>query len=313
MSRPSVLQGVQVGVETTPGTPAAANKRLMNSNVILRPQPRVSGFRAAGSKVETHITQAKELGAFGLEMPSIGYNDLAYWLSSLLRVATGTWTFDLTPFGADSIKTLTLEGGSATRAERMAHCVLSDLEFRFTETEASASGSGFGAKREEGATITPTPTKLAAVGVSPKDVSVLVGTNVAGLAEIDNPLETRFGIRGRHRPGVYLNSDPSLSGHVERAPELSSSLVLVHDSVGAGYMADLRASTQRVMRILCSGPTVGLDTYSLQISFPFTFREADPGDMNDEYVSTFRLGPDYEATDFDSAVEIVLDNTVTAL
>ena len=104
------------------------------------------------------------------------------------------------PFAADAIKTLTIETGSAVRAERLAYCFASDLSFRFTETEASLSGRGFGQVVTEGHTLTPTPTSLSADVVSPKNVTVLVGANVAGLAAITRPLEFEFGFSGWRKP-----------------------------------------------------------------------------------------------------------------
>lgn len=318
MSRPSVLQGVQVGAESVAGTAVAASKFLGCTDVMLKPKPRVQTFRSPGSKANTYSTQAKEHTEGSINMPAIGYNDIAYFLASLLQsvaASSQVWTHDLTTFGADTIKTLSIEKGGGSRCEKIAYGVCTGGEFRFTETEASFSGDLFGRTRTESGTPTATPTHIAPVGVSPKDVTVLVGTNVGGLAAITRPLETRFGIKNRHRAAFYLNSDASFTEHIEKAPDLSASLVVEHDSVAAGYMADLRASTQRVMRILASGPETATSSgifYTLQITFPFIFAESDPSDVNDDYVSTFRLSPQYD-TSFGGPCEVMVTNALSAL
>lgn len=293
MGNPSVLRRTQIGIESVFGTRVNANKRLMCTQFNHKPMPRVTGHRSPGMKAQSYFTQAKPHTGFRIDADSIGFEDLAYLLSSVMRNPTGTFSYDITPDAADTFKSFSVEVGSGVRAERFQGAVVSDLELTFNLTQASLSGNGFGiGPPEQGITLTGSPTKLAAVAISPKNHKVYVGDSLGGLAQITRPLEVKFGIRGRFKPQFFMNNDASITEALERAPEVSASLILENDSVGAGYMADLASSAQKFLRVVAAGPS----PYNFQLTFPFVFMDNDPGDQEDDYAYSYNLGVDVESS-----------------
>lgn len=299
--RPTVLEKVQIGVESTLGTGVAADKQLLCTSITPRPSSGiVRPFRPVGSKAPTTATRIKEMTEADIE-GAIGYNDVVYLLASLLGApswGSGVATYMPAAFGADTPKGLTVEVGSAVRAEKFAYGLVTDLSFRFSQEDASLSGRMIGRNLQEGITMTPGPTELAEVPVDPDTVDILVGADVAGLAKITDCISAEFGISNRWGAHMPLDSAfDSYSDHIELAPELSASIVVEHDSVAAGYMADLRAKTLKVMRIKATGPeyTTG-QNYEFQITFPFMFADNSRGDQGGMWGSTFNLIPMYDNT-----------------
>ncbi|HEU4752063.1 MAG TPA: phage tail tube protein [Armatimonadota bacterium] len=314
--RATVFQRTQVGVETTPGTAVAANKQFSSLSIMPKPMVPVTQHRPQGSKYATAATVGKEHTEARFEGP-INYEDLAYILASLLAASAyvSPFTFTSALAGPDSIKTLSIEAGSNVRAEKFAYGVVSDLELKFTQQDATLSGQMFGRALTEGATLTASPTVLNNIVVNPKDVSVWVGDTVAGLAEVTKFLEASVSLKGKLKPAFFFDSSQtSFTEPVELAPQLSAQVILEHNSVAAGYMADLRSAKQKFLRIKALGPVIGAgpDQYTLQITMPFRFLENDRADSDDIWASTYNLGPDFE-TGLGSPIEIALTNGLAGL
>lgn len=116
--RATILEGVQLAVETTPGTAVAAAKRLLCSQIQFDPKPKITKFRPMGSKVTTAVVAGKELSE-GTLKGILAYNDIVYLLSSLLcnsaTVNKPASTYLLT-LGTQTTGTFTLTFNAQTTA-----------------------------------------------------------------------------------------------------------------------------------------------------------------------------------------------------
>src|SRR5689334_4580207 len=118
-SRPSVLETIQVGVESTPGTAVSADKRIFSLDADADPQIPSELVQAMGNKAPTDIVNQKEwtkLSGKG----QLDFNALVYWFSSVLETAgittpsyNGTWTVSK---GTATGGTFTLTFNSQTTA-----------------------------------------------------------------------------------------------------------------------------------------------------------------------------------------------------
>lgn len=309
--RASVFNRLQLGVEVTPGTAVATTARLQGTGVAVRPISPTDPFRPVGQKYTTDVTLQKEhteLDITGI----LCYTDIAYLLSSLISKASLT-NYVSDPAGPDTIQTYTVDYGSVVEAERCTYGFMSGLELRFTRESCAVSGTMVGRTLQEVTTIAVGAVDVAKAPVHPKSINIFVGDTVAGLAKITKCLEASWAMRGKAAPLFTFDStQDSYIEHVERASDYSASLTVEHNSVGAGYMADLRTAKQKFMRIKSTGASYGAGTYDFQLTFPFKFAEPTRGDNQNVYASTYRLIPDYETVSA-QAVEFILAHGLSAL
>ena len=175
-------------------------------------------------------------------------------------------------------------------------------------------GGGVGRIMADGITMTPTPTIAKSAPVMAKDVNVFVGDTIGGLANTGTFYEAGFNIRNRFGGVFSLDStQPSFGSHVELVPQCTGRLVCAKDSIANGYMNDLLAAKTKFMRIKSTGAIfTGSTHYDLQITFPFKFREPNPGDHEGVYANTYEVIPVFDAT-YGKAMEVVLINGLTSL
>ncbi len=306
MKRATVFQNMQIGVEGIAGTPVAATAKLIETYIAPRPVAAIEAYRPQGSQFPVDVVRGKEYTEADIE-GALSYTEIPYLLASLLTNAGGL-TYKPPAWAAPAVDTLTVEVGSTGRAERFAYGVVTGLRFRFTKAEAAVTGKMIGRKLTEGHAITAGLSPVTKRVVNPDKVDVLIGASVAGLAQVDEFLEVEFGIQNRFSPLFTLDSaQDSFSDLTPRAPDLSAQLILPHEATAAGYMADLRASTQRFCRVVAA-ETIGGVACSFQLTFPFHFRENARGDQDDVYASTFTLQPIHDNS-FAAALEIVVVNS----
>jgi hypothetical protein len=318
MGRPTVLERVQVAPEVTPGTAVAANKRLMAYKLKPTNKVGVKRIDGVGSKIPIGTVIGKEFVQAGIEGP-LSYTDIVYLLSA--HLATGTvagqaWTFDLQPFAADTIKTLSVEAGSAGRAEKWAYSFVPDLQMRFTTTECTLSGQMIGRPITEGITITAGPTVIPCIAVGPKDWKVQVGDAVGSLVDVPGVLEADFVSRNRFKAQMFADGTNTFDSPYEMDSQMQMHLTGEHGAILAGFMSDLRSAKRRFVRILATGAqfTVAMVNfnYALQITMPFTFNDDDRDDHEGVWGSTWVLEPEYEST-VTYGVDIVVTSSVVAL
>jgi hypothetical protein len=313
--RALVFQNLNLGVETTPGTPVAVTKRLPCIYAEVTPDIPVRLFRPQGMRFGQDTTLEKEMSGFRYE-GAFGFNDLTYILSSLLGVATGTWTFLPAPFAPDTVKAYTFGIGTAAAAEGFSYGIFNSLSARFSKTEASLSGDGFGKKIDEAFSVGAV-TDLVKSPASPKKVSVYLASSTAGLAagKLTRCLSVEWYVRNMFGQLFTLDeAEDSFSNKVNLAPEIGMNIVLAHDSVSKGVITDMRAQTQKFARIIVNGRTIGAGpgAYKAQITMPIFAIEPRPSNEQGVVGRSYNFAADYESG-LGSAIEVVLTNEVATL
>lgn len=146
--RASIFEAVQLGVETTPGTAVAADKRLQGLTVTPGIKSSIATYKGSGFKFPTVSSLGKEWIEAGVSGP-MSYTDMVYLLSGIMGTAAiadgggGVYTWVFTPkiYSGDTPKTFTVETGSVLRAQRFAYGLLTGGTLQINRDECTFSGS----------------------------------------------------------------------------------------------------------------------------------------------------------------------------
>jgi len=269
--RSTLSQGVQIGVETTPGTAVAANKKLLATSIELGIQANISTFRPSGGKFATIQAMGKEWAKAKIS-GQLTYTDLVYLASSNIKYAAPVqqaataaykWTHFPAQSAEDTVKTFTVENGSAVRAHKAAYGIVNSLGYMVTRDKTEIKGEMLMQRVTDGITLTATPTDVALKPILPSqfdyyadDASGDLGTTkLLRVFSIDWDFSNRFG------PVWPIDSaQASFAAHVETEPQPLLKVVLAADAVGMGYLANARTGDKKFIRIQATGENIE-DTY----------------------------------------------------
>jgi len=250
----SIFTGSQIGVETTPGTAVAANRLL--SSMALEPGISINfnRFRPMGQLVASQITPGQDFTEWNVT--GVGnYSEMIYPLNSLLVTVSPTtvdttgrrWTFTPAGRSEDTIKTYTVESGSATRAQKAAYVLFNGLEITFNRTDGvGMSGSAIGQNIQDNITLTASPTLLAEQVMLPTHLNVYVDPTSAAIGTTKLLRDFNAVFRCNDRWGAVwpINSaNASYASHVNTEPTVQMELTVAADSSGMGYLTNARAGT----------------------------------------------------------------------
>lgn len=293
--RATLTQGVQLGVESTPGTSVAANKKLLSTSIETKVKADINSFRPMGTKFSTTEILGKEWAEFDIEGQG-SYQDTSYLLSSCLAYSapvqittTGayTWTFAPSSTSDDTVKTYTIEHGSSVRAHKLTNALLTEIEYDFSRDGVEIKGSGIGQKITDGITLTSTPTSIAEKPMLPTDVDVYLDTTSAGLGttKLTRALNANIKVTDRFGPVWVLNSaNTSFVSTIETEPKAEFTVMVEADSQGMGLLSDMRSTTTKFIRVSATSAdnagTSGSNKYSFQWDFAAKVKEI--GDFSDE-------------------------------
>ena len=322
MTRGSIFQSVQVGAETTAGTAVAASKRLLGLSIEPKNKAETKLFRPMGSKFKTVGTMNKEWSEAALSGP-ITYTDIVYALcSGLVNVApTGTtaktWVFAPALSAADAIKTLTVESGDVTRAQKFAYGITNALTLKFSRSGCDLSGSMIGKAAIDGITLTATPTDVALIPVMPTQVSYKFADTQAGLAGaavLTNVIDSEWSIADRFKPAWFMDGTTSYASHVETEAKLNVKFRMEADATALGFLATMRAAATKFMRIEATGGLIsGGDYYSLKIDTALKMTEPTSyEDADGVFAYGWNAEGAYDST-WTKTTEITVVNTLAAL
>ena len=321
--RSTIFEGIQIGVETTPGTLVAASKKLLAMTVEVGVKPEVDVYRPTGSKFATVTALAKEWVEGSISGP-LSYTDIVYPLSSIISTATPTgagasktWTFSSNPDGPDTNKTFTIEGGSSGRAHRFGYGLVTAFTRTFTRDECTASGSILGQALEDDVTITPTPTAVTLVPIQPTEVLVYFATTRAGLTgatALARTFSVVASLTNRFGPVWALNGQVGFAAHTELAPTAEYSILMAADDEGMAQLAKMRTGDTIWMKVVAIG---GIIESSIHYSYTETaaIRITNASPFRDEggiYAIEWTGTAVKDAT-WGKAFEIVVVNSVAAL
>lgn len=326
--RATVFEGVQIGVEVTPGTAVAANKKLQGLELIPGMKGEFQEFRPQGYKHNTIVVPTKEWT--GLKLNGVpAFNDMLYLLSGLVSVPVTTQIIPSTGLayrhvfasdsdGPDTIKTYTAEKGSSVRAGKWPYMLFTELGMKWTRKETTLDGSAIGQRYQDNIVLTATPTEIALVPVLPTYVDILVADSAAGLgaaSPLNRAFEAEWKLGDRFNPVWRLRStDESYAAHVETEPSLTGKLMVAADTEGMAFITTMRAGATKFVRIKCQGALIETGNYYL-LQVDTAFKCTEPEEFKDHegvYAYGVNFTAAHDAT-WGKAYEITLQNTLATL
>jgi len=318
----TIFQNVQIGVETTPGTVIAANKKLLSVSMVPQPKTETKPFRAAGNKYASFASLMKEWSEINIS-GEMTYNEIVYLFASLLHYAAPTqqgataaykWTFGSNTSAEDVGKTFTVEQGDATNAWRVAGVRVSGLTLDFSRNGISVSGNAIGEQFETGITLTANPTAFASVPMLPTQMVFKMADTQAGLdaaAAMTRGFSMQWALTDKFGLAWPVGQDPVA---VEGEPKNSAKLRLATDAVGMGLIATLRAASTKWFRIELTGALIAT-TYYQKFILDFHAQVdalSDLSDLDNVYTAEFGLLPIHDAT-WAKAMNIEIITNLAAL
>lgn len=325
--RATIFQTVQLGVESTPGTSVAANKKLTGLSIAPAIKIETNKYRALGNKFPTVLVPGKEWVEAPVSGP-ITYNEIVYLLSSVLAYAApvqqgGTpaykWTHAPATAAADTIKTYTIEQGSAERAHKFTYGIARELELVFNRGGCELSGALLGMALQDGITMTAAPTEIALTPVLPTQVDVYLADTQAGLggaSALTRALQASWKISDKVGPVFPLAtaSGTGFAVHVETEPALECKLLLEADATGMGLLTNLRAGSSKFMRIRAIGALIAA-TYYYTVQIDAALKVAEVSEFRDEdgiFAIEWSFTGIHDAT-WGKSTQIEVTNILTAL
>lgn len=287
--RSSISQSVQIGVETVPGTPVAASKRLASIGFKIGPKVESSTLLPIGQKYSTLEIVGKEWAEAEIEGAPV-YTELPYIFASLMSTPTITqfmdsaiptgayrYVFDSATFGEDAPKTYTLEQGSSFRAHRVSNAIITEWSMDWDRNEITIGGNAIAKAIEDGITMTAAPTSLPQIPVRPAQVSVYLDNTAAGLGttKLTRALKGSFKISDRFGAlWVVDAAQTSFANTVEVEPSVEFTLMQMADAAAMGNLTTMRAGGTKFLRFEAIGTTIysaGVYAGPLALTHKFTF------------------------------------------
>jgi hypothetical protein len=323
--RSSISQGIQVGVESTSGTPVAANRRLRSIGIEPSPQANIDTFRPPGQKYAALTALGKEWMEAGLSgRPS--YNELQYILGSVLgntQISTPggattarQWDFNSETFDEDAIESMTIEQGSSVRAHRFSYGIVPEATFTINRDAFELGGSMLGQIIEDDITLTAAPTSFDLVPILGNQLDVYADPTFAGIGttKLGRLLSGTFTISSRFSPLWVVDSSlASYATHIEVEPTLSFEMVVEADAEGMAFLDQMRAAGRSYVQVTATGPIIeAAIPYSLNLNMAGEIGAL--GGFSDQD-GVYAVGWTFSGVDDDDmggAVNASLVNTVTA-
>lgn len=325
--RSSLTQGVQIGVESTPGTSVAANKKFLYIGIEPAIQVDPQRFRPMGQKFAGTVVPGKEW--VEADISGVGsYSELLYMFSSVL-VSPGapattdttakTWTFTPAAAAEDTVKTYTVEQGGSVRAHKFTYGIVTELELVFNRDTVEVSGAMLGQRITDNSAMTGSPTSLPDVPIIPTEVDVYLDTTGAGVGttKLTRVLEATVTIGDRFAPVWVLNSaNTSFVAHVEQEPTAEVKLLMEADSEGMAQLTQMRSGLTRFIEIRGTSTTLaGAATVYYSLKVQAAVKVKDVGDFSDEdgvYAIEWTFEVVYDAT-WAKALNVILINKEASL
>lgn len=321
----TVFQGVQFGIETTPGQEVDATKQFGAVSFTPVFHHEGEGFVPLFSKYPTLVVPGKDWTEFTID-GRLTYNEIVYLLSSLfyppgtvalesLATKTYVWTFGSNQTTADAGKTFTVEQGDATSAWQALGVRVGGLEITVSRTEASLSGSGLGGPIDtEGVTLTANPVQIVPQVILPQAFALKVADTQADLATataLTRAFSLTWSLTDKIAQAFPIGTDIATT---EAPPTYESKLQLATDTVGLAFMSKMRSATKQWFELSATGPAIETGHYyKFDLVWPAIPREVSgPDDKDSIMVAEYTLQNVYDA-DLEGPFVLTINNELSAL
>lgn len=268
--RASVFQTVQFGIEVTPGSAVAANRKFASVSITPGIEVDIKKYRKMGSKWNRLSIIGKEWVTAEIsgpltytEWPYLAANCLAY-AAPVQQGATAAykWTNNPADDQADVTKTFTIEQGGTVRAHSFPYAQLDSLGYSINRTsgEATIKGSLIGQRLSDGITMTASPTELALEPVLPDDICIYADDSAAalGTTKLTRALKADWMIDNRFGPIFPIDCAlTSFAATVEQEDmEAKFDLLMAADTQGMGLLTTMRAGSKKFIRVVGTGSLI---------------------------------------------------------
>ena len=309
----SLFNGIQIGAEATPGTGVAALKSL--NSLSLQPTFWAGNFNTMipiGQKAAAGVAPGYDYTTWAVSSDVGSYSELIYPFCSILQNVTPStvdttaklWTFIPTGRSEDTIKTYTVETGSATRAQKATYIFFTDLEATFNRTDGFkiTGGSATGQQVQDNITLTASPTAVEDQPILPTHLNVYLDSTSAniGTTKLTRDFNAVWRYNNARNPVWPINSaNASYVSHVETLPTCQMELTVEADSAGMAPLVTARAGTIQYIRLEAVSTVLAGSTtakYQLQIDMAGKITGiAGPTDQDGIKAVTYTFDAMYDA------------------
>jgi len=325
-----VNKGVQVGVETTPGTQVAANKLMPGLSWGVGPRMESKEYRAQGWKFDTASQRHKYWAEGSLDGP-LNFEEIIYPLATLITPPTPTtpsggtnsreWLYKPLGQGNETLKTLTVEQGDSLAAQIATNVAATDLSFELAKDDIMVKGNVIGRAPITG-TLTGSPTALPQQIGSARQIDVYIGNTLGALGvtlfgsgnKVTDAYSEAFGIGKKLNPRWVHNTDyTSFRDLVELPSKLTASVSTEHNAQSRSLFDEIPNNPLKYVGYRVTGPIIeGSIRYMFEIVMAAKITAAEEGDDDGVWGYKYNFNPQYDAT-LGSAFWIRVVNTRTAL
>lgn len=327
--RAYVNRQVQVGVETTSGTPVAANKSLPSTSIELTRELNVKQYRGLGHKLVTTTKVTQDWASGKLTSP-LNYTEIVYPLSTLIAptittplngILTRKWVWSPADQGEDTFKSLTIQEGDSVAAQQSAFAVLTEFGVDIKEDDATIDGTLIAQNLAAGS-LTASPTSIAQMPIGPREIDVYMDAigGTIGTTKVTDAMAAGFKISNKYAAKWVLNtSNTTWKETVEMPLTMTGNILTEHNAQSRAFYAAISNSSNPyyLIRLQATGPTIEAVTptytYLLQIDFAAQVVATEQQDASGVYGYSYSLLPTYHSTFGNKAFTATLFTTLTAL
>lgn len=321
--RGTINRQVQIGVESTPGTPVAASKTLPTLSLYLTRTLEKKEYRSQGFKPVTADQIIKDYGTGRMSGP-LDFFQVIYPLNSLVMGVITTpgggstsrdHTFTPAAAGADAFKTFTIQEGDSTAAVQMAYSIFSELTVTTNLSTAEISGSIIG-RTPVTTTLTGAPTAISLLPVNIREIDLFIDPTFAaiGTTKVTDAISATFSISTKYALKWVLNTaETSFKDIVETPPALTFSFETEHNAQSRTLYDAISANPTRYLRLKATGSIIeGAIPHKFQLDVGVHITATEQTDSEGVWGYRYDCMPIYTTT-FPGAWAAVVTNTITAL
>jgi hypothetical protein len=284
--------------------------------------------RASGNKFPTREVIGKEWASVKAPAQPTTYNELVYFLASLMGYAAPVqqgatdaylWTHDVSSTAEDTVKSFTIEQGSAVRAHKATYCQAVGMTLSGDRDKVDFSCDMVARAISDGITLTAAPTGVEQQPILAKDVSIYIDDDSGdlGTTKLLRDLSWELSLSNKVAPlWVVDKAQTSFVALVETPIDASFKLMVEADTQGMALLTAMRSSTRKFIRIDATSDTEAGTAFPFQLQLDMACEIADkPSEFSDKdgvYAIEFTFKSTHDAT-WDRAVMATVMNTLTAL
>lgn len=297
--RGTINQQVQIGPETTPGTPVSAGKLLTAFTWVMGGKPATKQFRGTGRQHPSASALLTEMSTGKLSGPG-DFAQVVYILSSLygsgnptLHASSTTaydWTWKppLTGSYAANAKTYTTQMGDSSDAEQYPFTVFNGFGYSFGRTqEVQFSADLMAQTFTDGVTLTASPTTVEQLPMTGAQMNVYLDSTSAGIGttQLTDPMKVDFKASDFYDPYWPINrSNASYTNILDKEKKQELKLKLQANSTAIALRGSyLETGSRCYVRVNGVGPVIdGAHSVNATFQHDMALFVADMTEFDDE-------------------------------